>query len=161
MGHAPRASHPPLGRPIARQRCYAARMAKPPPSWMVRLNVAMLRRGMRIGTQYLLSVRGRRTGQSRSTPISIATVDGVRYIVAAFGATAWVRNVRAAGAGTLSRGANSETVRLQEIPITERGPVLRAFLAQVRGGRRFFGDRTPDQVVAAADQFPVFRVSSQ
>jgi F420H(2)-dependent quinone reductase len=64
----------------------------PPPMWMVRLNVAMLRRGLRIGSQWLLSVRGRKSGQVRSTPISIATIDGSRYIVAAFSEAAWVRN---------------------------------------------------------------------
>src|SRR5438067_6999721 len=50
--------------------------AKPPPMWMVRLNVAMLRRGLRIGSQRLLSVRGRKSGEVRSTPVSIATIDG-------------------------------------------------------------------------------------
>jgi len=57
---------------------------KPPPMWIVRLNVAMLRRGLKIGSQHLLSVRGRKSGEVRSTPISIATIDGSRYIVAAF-----------------------------------------------------------------------------
>jgi len=69
---------------------------KPPPMWMVRLNVAMLRRGLRIGSQHLLSVRGWKSGEVRSTPISIATIDGSRYIVAAFSEAAWVQNVRAA-----------------------------------------------------------------
>ena len=110
---------------------------KPPPMWMVRLNVAMLRRGLRIGSQYLLSVRGRKSGEVRSTPISIATIDGSRYIVAAFSDAAWVQNVRAAGAGTLGRGRNIEQVRLVELPVEERGPVLRGFLQQVRGRRPF------------------------
>ena len=133
----------------------------PPPMWMVRLNVAMLRRGLRIGSQYLLSVRGRKSGQVRSTPISIATIDGSRYIVAAFSEAAWVRNVRAAGAGTLRRGRNVEHVHLVELPVEERGPVLRGFLQQVRGGVRFFGSADPDVVVAAADRYPVFRLDPQ
>jgi hypothetical protein len=36
--------------------------------------------------------------------------------------------------------------------------VLRAFLEQVRGGVRFFGSASPDEVAAAADRYPVFRV---
>jgi len=64
---------------------------KPPPMWMVRINVAMLRRGLRIGSQYLLSVRGRKSGVVRSTPISIVTIEGSRYIVAAFSDAAWVQ----------------------------------------------------------------------
>src|SRR5450759_958909 len=133
---------------------------KPPPMWMVRLNVAMLRRGLRIGSQHLLSVRGRKSGEVRSTPISIATIDGSRYMVAAFSKAAWVQNVRAAGAGTLGRGRNVEQVRLVELPVEERGPVLRGFLRQVRGGVRFFGSADPDVVVAAADRYPVFRLDS-
>ena len=129
--------------------------------WMVRLNVAMLRRGLRIGSQYLLSVRGRKSGEVRSTPVSIATVDGTRYIVAAISKAAWVSNVRAAGAGTIRRGRNVEHVRLVELPVEERGPVLRAFLQQVRGGVRFFGSADPDLVVAAADRYPVFRLDAQ
>jgi deazaflavin-dependent oxidoreductase (nitroreductase family) len=125
---------------------------------MVRLNVAFLRRGLRLGSQYLLSVPGRHTGELRSTPISIATVDGARYIVAAFGDAAWVKNVRAAGAGVLARGGHQERVLLVELPIGARGPVLRAFLAQVRGGVRYFGDQTPDQIVEGAERYPIFRV---
>ena len=127
---------------------------------MVRLNVAMLRRGLKIGSQSLLSVRGRRSGELRRTPVSIATLDGTRYIVAAFSDAAWVKNVRAAGSGTLGRGRSIEEVRLIELPVGERGPVLRAFLQQVRGGVRFFGSADPDALVAAADRYPVFRVEA-
>ena len=131
---------------------------KPPPLWMVRLNVAILRRGLKIGSQYLLSVRGRKSGEMRSTPVSIATIDGSRYIVAAFSEAAWVQNVRAAGSGTLSRGRDVERVRFSELPVGERGPILRVFLDQVRGGVRFFGSADPDAVVTAAARYPVFRV---
>ncbi len=131
---------------------------KPPPAWMVRLNVAMLRRGLRIGSQHLLTVPGRRTGEPRSTPVSIATHGGNRYIVAAFSEATWVGNVRAAGLAILTRGRDTETVRLVELAVEARGPVLRAFLEQVRGGVRFFGSTDPDAVVASANRYPVFRV---
>jgi deazaflavin-dependent oxidoreductase (nitroreductase family) len=127
---------------------------------MVRLNIAMLRRGLRIGSQYLLTVPGRKSGQPRSTPISVATVDGTRYIVAAFGDANWVGNVRAAGRGTLTRAGKTEDISLAEVPVADRGPVIRAFLEQVRGGTRFFGPQTADQIVAGADLYPVFRVST-
>jgi deazaflavin-dependent oxidoreductase (nitroreductase family) len=124
------------------------------------MNVAMLRRGLKIGSQHLLSVRGRKSGELRSTPVSIATVDGTRYIVAAFSDAAWVQNVRAAGTGRLERGRSIEEVRLTELPVEDRGPVLRAFLQQVKGGVRFFGSSDPDVVVAAAERYPVFRLHS-
>lgn len=94
----------------------------------------------------------------RSTPVSIATLDGNRYIVAAFSDAAWVKNVREARSGTLARGRSVDPVRLVELPVEERGPVLRAFLAQVRGGVRFLGSRDPDVVVAWAERYPVFRI---
>jgi hypothetical protein len=136
----------------------ALKQPSPPPSWMVRLNVVLLRRGMGVGSQHLLSVAGRTTGIIRSTPVSIATVDGERYIVAAFGDANWVMNTRAAGEGMLTRRGREERVRLVELPSDARGPVLRAFLDQVRGGVRFFGGQSPDAVVASAELYPVFRV---
>jgi deazaflavin-dependent oxidoreductase (nitroreductase family) len=133
---------------------------KPPPAWLVRLNVAMLRRGLAIGSQHLLSVRGRKSGLQRSTPVSLATVGAERYIVAAFADAAWVGNVRAAREGTLARGKAMERVRLVEVPVEQREPVLRAFLEQVPGGVRFFGSSDPEVVTARATAYPVFRVES-
>jgi deazaflavin-dependent oxidoreductase (nitroreductase family) len=112
-----------------------------------------------VGSQHLLTVPGRRSGEPRSTPISVVTVDGVRYIVAAFADAAWVGNVRAAGAGSLTRGRQSEHVVLVEVPVEDRDLALRAFLEQVPGGRRFFESPEPGAVVAAADRYPVFRIA--
>ena len=126
---------------------------------MIRANTALLRRGLAIGSQHLLVVPGRKSGRPRSTPISIAVLDGERYIVAAFDDAAWVANVRAAGRGTLTRGRETEDVRLTELPPQARGPILGAFLRQVRGGSRFFGPQTPDEIVSGADRYPVFHVS--
>jgi deazaflavin-dependent oxidoreductase (nitroreductase family) len=125
---------------------------------MVRLNVAVLRRGLKVGSQHLLSVRGRKSGVERVTPVSLVTVHGNRYIVAAFADADWVKNVRAEGTGSLARGRQRDSVRLVELPVAERGEILRAFLEQVPGGVRFFDSPAPDDVVAAADRYPVFRV---
>ncbi len=134
---------------------------KPPPAWLVRLNSAMLRRGLRLGSQHLLTVAGRRTGEPRSTPISIATLNGDRYIVAAFADAAWVANVRAATRGQLRRGGVTEAIELTEVPVEARGPVLKAFLRQVPGGVRFFGKQSPDEIVAGAAGYPVFLVRAE
>ena len=134
-------------------------MASPPPRWLVNLNRAMLRRGLEVGSQHLLTAPGRTSGVPRSTPISIVTLDGQRYIVSAFADADWVKNVRAAGSGSISRGRQSETVTLIEVPVEDRDPILRAFLEQVPGGRRFFESPAPDAVVASADRYPVFRIA--
>ena len=133
-------------------------MASPPPRWMVNLNRAFLRRGLKVGSQYLLIVPGRASGEPRSTPISVVTLDGQRYIVSAFADADWVKNVRLARTGSLRRGREAETVTLVEVPVAHREPVLRAFLQQVAGGRRFFESPEPDAVVASAGRYPVFRV---
>jgi deazaflavin-dependent oxidoreductase (nitroreductase family) len=129
-----------------------------------RLNVLALRLGLRIGTQHILSVPGRKTGRPRSTPVSLVTLDGERYVVSGEG-LAWVKNARAAGWADLVRARRHERVSLTELPPDERGPILRAFWHQVPGGRpfiaRLFGlapDATADDFEAAAPRCPVFRL---
>jgi deazaflavin-dependent oxidoreductase (nitroreductase family) len=122
------------------------------------MNVAVLRRGLKVGSQYLLTAPGRNSGTPRSTPISIVMLDGERYIVSAFADADWVKNVRAAGEASLSRGKRTQAVKLVELPEPERDPILRAFLQQVPGGVRFFESPEPDAVVTSASRYPVFRV---
>jgi hypothetical protein len=100
----------------------------------------------------------------RSLPVSLVTLDNVRYIVSGEG-LAWVANARAAGWGVLERAHRTERIELTELPPAERGPVLRAFWHQVPHGRPFiaraFGlaaDATADDFEAAAPSCPVFRV---
>lgn len=137
-----------------------------PPRWLTAVNVLVLRAGLRVGTQHLLSIPGRRTGVMRRVPVSLVTVDGIRYAVAGRGLQ-WAKNARAAGWADLERGRARERVRLTEVAVAERGAVLRAFWHQVRGGRRFvadmFGlspDAGPDDFERAAPSLPVFRIDS-
>jgi F420H(2)-dependent quinone reductase len=135
--------------------------ARLPPRWAIRLNIMMLRLGVPVGSQRVLSVAGRTSGKVRRTPVSIVTVDARRYVVAALSNVDWVRNARAAGTGVLSRGRTTEYVRIVELPVPERGPILRAFLEQVPGGVRYFGvSPDPDTLAAEAESYPVFRFDS-
>jgi hypothetical protein len=61
---------------------------------------------------------------------------------------------------SIGSGRATASVRLTEVPIADRAPILRAFLEQVRGGRRFFGTSNPDAVAAAAAEYPVFRLDA-
>ena len=135
------------------------------PRWLKPANrvvIALNRLGLAIGTQHVLAIPGRKTGKLRRTPVSLLTVDGRRYIVTAL-ETDWVKNARAAGWGSLARGRTEERVALVELPVAERGPILREFPRQVPHGVQFFervlglpGD--PEAFAAAAPQCPVFRV---
>jgi ring-1,2-phenylacetyl-CoA epoxidase subunit PaaA len=95
----------------------------------------VLRRGLAVGSQHLLTVPGRRTGIPRSTPVSIVLVEGERHIAAAFEDAAWVKNVREAGGRTLARGRRIERVGLAELAVDRRDPILRARLTDAAVGR--------------------------
>lgn len=77
----------------------------------------------------MLGVRGRRSGEVRTTPVNPLRHDGARYLVAARGETQWVRNLRVAGEAELTVGRRTERVAATEL--TEPAavvPVLREYL---------------------------------
>src|SRR5690349_18807718 len=78
------------------------------------VTTVLLRRGVSMRTNTLLTVPGRKSGVPRTTPVTILEVDGRRYIQSPFGETDWVRNLRAAGIATLTNGRRQETVRAVE-----------------------------------------------
>lgn len=122
---------------------------------------ALLSLGLVPSRTYLLTVRGRRTGQPHSTPVTLVEEDGQRWLVAPYGAVDWVQNARAAGQVALSRGRHSETVAIQELGPEESAPVLKAYITQVPVVRPYF-DATPssplEAFVAEAQRHPVFRI---
>ncbi|MEU7764361.1 nitroreductase/quinone reductase family protein [Nocardia sp. NPDC049190] len=127
--------------------------------------VMLQQAGIAFGPMQLLTVEGRRSGQLRTFPIAVNSLDGGRYIFQAFPKAAWVANVRAADSVTLTRGRQSSTARLVEIPVAQRRPLLRELVATSPKsvGKRFVttglaDTPTPDGVAAAADRIAVFRV---
>ncbi len=109
---------------------------------------------------YLLSVPGRRSGRTYTTPVIIVE-NGERFLVAPYGEVGWVRNARAAGRVTLARGRHRETVGLRQVGPEESAPVLRTYLSRVRVVRPFF-DISPDSPLDAfaseAARHPVFLI---
>src|SRR5919108_2371918 len=71
---------------------------------------ALLRVGLGPRHTYLLTVRGRRSGRPYSTPITLVEEAEQRWLVAPYGEVNWVRNARAAGRITLSRGRHTKSV---------------------------------------------------
>jgi hypothetical protein len=122
---------------------------------------AMTRLGLGDRYRYVLSVQGRTTGKVRSTPVDVMSANGRRWLVAAYGVTGWVRNARAAGEVTLSRGGRSETVRVVELGVDESVPVLRQYLREVPVTRPYFDANadSPDEAFAEeVARHPVFAV---
>jgi deazaflavin-dependent oxidoreductase (nitroreductase family) len=110
-------------------------------------------RWLKTGLTVLLEVRGRRTGTPLRVALFPVTVDGTSYLLSQYGVTGWVRNLRAAGGGELSRKGHAAPFTAVEVDGAERDRVIAAFRAKMpRPFRRDFEQRP-----AAADH-PTFRV---
>lgn len=141
-----------------------------PPRWLKHVNkllMLLLRLGVPISrheSPVVLTVPGRRSGKARSTPVTPMHVDGHRYVVNGYPGADWVRNVRAAGAVTLTQGRRTERVRMVELPPDEARPVLREFPAQVATGvdlmkrAGVLTTGTPEELEGMAGRLPVFRI---
>jgi deazaflavin-dependent oxidoreductase (nitroreductase family) len=127
--------------------------------------VAMLTRaGVSVWGSRVLYVRGRTSGQWRSTPVNVLTHEGARYLVAPRGQTQWVRNLRAAGGGELRLGRRVEPFTATELSTPDKAPVLRAYLKRWKFevGMFFDGvgaDASDAQLAAIATGYPVFRIN--
>jgi deazaflavin-dependent oxidoreductase (nitroreductase family) len=110
-----------------------------------------------------LAVRGRKSGEWRTTPVNLMTVDGQRYLVAPRGHTQWVRNIRVAGGGELRLGRRVEPIVVEELADADKPPVLREYLRKWAWevGRFFEGvdkDSPDSRLLEIAPGFPVFRI---
>jgi deazaflavin-dependent oxidoreductase (nitroreductase family) len=127
----------------------------------------LLRLGPLMGPNALLTVRGRKSGQPRTTPVALVEAEGKRWTVGTFGNVNWVRNLRAAGDATLTVGRRTELVRAVEldheeaasffadvlVPYVARSWLTRWMLGSVLGARDILEDPR-----GAADRRPVFEL---
>jgi len=118
--------------------------------------------GLGMKHNYLLQVRGRKSGKLYSTPIDLLEIAGKRFLVAPRGRTQWVRNAEAAGEVTLKRGSFKQSFRLRAIPDAEKPALLKAYLDRFKTTvQRYFpvpagSDATALASVAA--NYPVFEL---
>lgn len=96
----------------------------------------LLRLGPLMGPNALLGVRGRRSGQLRTTPVALVEVGGRRWTVGTFGNVNWVRNLRAAGEATLTVGRRTERVRAIELDRAQAEAFFADVLAPYAGRTR-------------------------
>ena len=88
------------------------------PSFVPPLNPLLrrlLRLGVPMGPNSLLTVRGRKSGLARTTPVAVVERHGKRWIIGTFGEVNWVRNLREAGEGTITVGRRSTRVSAVEL----------------------------------------------
>ncbi len=75
----------------------------------------LLRFGVPMGPNVLLTVRGRTSGEPRTAPVAISEIAGHRYVIGAYGQVHWVRNLRAAGEADIEVHGRHEHVRASEL----------------------------------------------
>ncbi|MBA2714659.1 MAG: nitroreductase family deazaflavin-dependent oxidoreductase [Rubrobacteraceae bacterium] len=109
-----------------------------------------------------LEVRGRCSGRTIALPLVMVVVVGERYLVSMLGQNAnWVRNVRAAGGDAVLRHGRCEEVRLEELVIDRRAPVLKTYLKRAPNAKAHLPvpkDAPLAEFERVAPRFPVFRV---
>src|SRR6202040_1717857 len=88
--------------------------------------------GLGFSHNYLLQVRGRKSGKIYSTPIDLLELGGKRFLVAPRGHTQWVRNAEAAGEVTLKKGSKRLKLGLRALSDQEKPEILKAYLDQFR-----------------------------
>lgn len=126
---------------------------------------AMTRIGVSVWGSRVLRVRGRHSGEWRSTPVNLLTLEGKRYLVSPRGHTHWVRNIRVSHEAELWLGSKVEPIRVTEIPDADRVPILRAYLKKwfFEVGQFFGGvkaDSPESELRRIAPDHPVFEIQS-
>jgi deazaflavin-dependent oxidoreductase (nitroreductase family) len=131
---------------------------------------AVLRLGLPMGPNILMTVRGRTSGEPRTAAVAVMEVDGRRFVIGAYGDVHWVRNLRAAGEASIHIHGRDEHVLAHELDRAEANAFFRETLPGYIGrfpriGRAFarllFGAVGPEVLgdpEKAAETRPVFEL---
>jgi deazaflavin-dependent oxidoreductase (nitroreductase family) len=124
----------------------------------------LTRLGISVYGSRVLYVKGRKSGEWRSTPVNpLRLADGTRYLVAPRGNTQWVRNLRAVGTGELRVGRKVEPFTATEIADDDKPAILRAYLKRWKFEVGVFFDgvdaKAPEEKLREiAPGYPIFRI---
>jgi deazaflavin-dependent oxidoreductase (nitroreductase family) len=130
----------------------------------------LLRLGVPMGPNTLLTVRGRTSGEPRTVPVAVTEADGRRWVIGAYGDVNWVRNLRAAGGGEIVLDGRETKVTAVELDQTEAewfyrdivGPYLRrqprVLQVLVRAVFRLVAPDILSDPALAASKRPVFEL---
>ncbi len=111
-----------------------------------------------------LEVVGRQSGKKISFPLVMVAMNGERYLVSMLGVNVnWIRNVKAAGGvATLRHGVN-EQVLLKDVDVSQRAPILKAYLQIAPGARPHIPidkDAPVSEFEKIASEYPVFKLET-
>lgn len=82
-----------------------------------------------MGPDALITVRGRKSGLPRTTPVAVAELSGRRFVISPWGEVDWARNLRAAGGATVTMRRHTEEVTAVELTPDEAVAFYRDLLA--------------------------------
>jgi deazaflavin-dependent oxidoreductase (nitroreductase family) len=103
----------------------------------------LMRAGLPMGPNLLLTVRGRSSGKPRTFPEAVVQVEGRRWVAGAYGDVQWTRNLRAAGEADLEARGHSEHVRARELSRDEATvwfrDVFQPYIGRLPFAGRLFG----------------------
>lgn len=136
------------------------------PNWWARvqndLSACLFSRGLWPSRAAALEIKGRASGKPITFPVVIAVVDGDRFLVSMLGEDVnWVKNLRADDHRAVLRHGRVEPVRLVEVPVAERAPLIQRYVEVAPGGRPHIpvDRREPVEAFeAVAADYPVFRI---
>ncbi len=118
--------------------------------------------GWSFSYNYLLQVRGRKSGNLYSTPVNLLEIGGKKFLVAPRGRTQWVRNAEAAGEIRLKKGSSRQQFRLRPLSGDEKLAILKAYLDTFhREVHRYFPVPAGSPVEAfaeLAEAYPAFEL---
>ncbi len=120
--------------------------------------------GMGLGPSfnYLLEVKGRKSGKIYSTPVNLHEYNGQQYLVAPRGRTQWVRNAEVSGEVTLKKIGRRRTYRLRALSDSEKPEILKSYLTRYGSMVQRFFPVQPDAPLAAfaeiAAGYPAFEL---
>ena len=126
---------------------------------------ALIRLGVGFKHNYVLEVRGRKSGRVFATPVNLLMHNGKTYLCASRGETQWVRNARAAGRVTLVKGSKREEFTVRELPVADRPEALKEFLDRFATSvQRYYPVKKGSPVSAFAEcakTMPVFELAKE
>lgn len=127
--------------------------------------VAVTSRGLTPAFAVTLETCGRRSGKPRRIPVVVADFGGGHYLVSMLGEHAdWVRNTRAADGKVVLVHRRRRPVRLREVPVAERAPIIKAYVKRAPGARPHIPvppGAPVEDFAAIAGAYPVFRIEER
>jgi deazaflavin-dependent oxidoreductase (nitroreductase family) len=123
---------------------------------------AMVAVGLGLPHNYLLEVRGRKSGKLYAAPIDLLEIEGKRYLVCPRGRSQWVRNAEASGRVALKKSFSRRDYRVVAIPDNAKPSLLKAYLDRYKTTvQRYFPlpAGSPAEAFAEfANRYPVFEL---